>query len=164
MIFLLLAAAYLVLVWIILRLIVPHLGFRRRPLPDTLPQDFEAMLHKLSIESSNNRDFLAKSYDYVTSHYKGSRIRTLANFWVAFQEPVNHPPGFLPCTSQNHLLRLMLVKSKRFQESDIEVKVIPLNLFIHQYLRVHVDGEWIDVDPWSAFRGIPLGKKSAFIG
>jgi len=164
MLFLWLLGSYLASTWILLRLIVPHLGFKKESLPNKLPLDFEAMLHKLSIESASNRDFLAKAYYYVTSHYRGSRIRTLANFWVAFQDPINHPPGFLPCTSQNYLLRLMLVKSKRFQESDIEVKVVPLNLFIHQYLRVHVDGEWIDVDPWSAFRGVPLGKKSAFIG
>jgi hypothetical protein len=42
--------------------------------------------------------------------------------------------------------------------------VTPFNFFIHQYLRVHVDGEWMDVDPWSAFLGVPLGKKSSIIG
>ncbi len=24
--------------------------------------------------------------------------------------------------------------------------------------------EWIDVDPWSHFLGVPIGKKSAFVG
>ena len=73
-------------------------------------------------------------------------------------------PGFLPCTGQNYLLRTMLVKSGRFQESDIQIKVVPLNLSVHQYLKVKVGDSFVDADPWSCFLGVPLGKKSSIVG
>lgn len=54
----------------------------------------------------------------------------------------------------------MLVKSGRFQESDIEIHTVPLNLCIHQYLRVRIaDDLTIDADPWAHFLNIPLGQK-----
>ena len=164
MIFLEAAIAYLLCIWVGLRLVVPHLGFRKEPLPETIPQNFEARIKKIGQESQDNFDFLKRAYAFVTTTYTGGRIRTITNFWVAFEDPVNHAPGFLPCNAQNYLLRLILVKSGRFQDSDIEVRTIPLNIFIHQYLRVQVDGRTIDVDPWSSFLGIPIGKKSAYIG
>jgi hypothetical protein len=156
--------AYFLIIWVGLRLMIPHLGFRKSPLPVKLPAEFADVIKRINAEASDDLDFLKRSYEYVTSRYRGSRIRTLANFWVVFENPIDHAPGFLPCTSQNFILRTMLVKSGRFTEDDIEVKIIPLNVFIHQYLCVRVGGRWIDVDPWSAFRGKPLGTKSAFIG
>lgn len=155
---------YLLIVWVGLRLFVPNLGFRKSPLPAELPPELAETIRALDASATDDSDFLQKSYGYVTSRYRGSRVRTLMNFWVAFEDPIGHAPGFLPCTGQNHILRTMLVKSGRFTEEDIEVRVVPLNIFIHQYLRVRIGGKWIILDPWSAFRGVPLGKKSAFIG
>lgn len=159
-----LLVAYLAIVWIALRLLVPHFGFRKEPLPESVPEPFMETIRKIDAESADNSDFLRRCYEFVTSIYYGSRIKTVTHFWKAFSDPVNQAPGFMPCTNQNYLLRLMLVKSGRFQEDDIVPKVTPLNLFIHQYLKVRVGDRWIDVDPWSAFLGVPLGKKSSIIG
>ena len=158
------ALSYFVVVWIVIRLLVPHLGFNKSPLPEFLPQDFSAVIKQIDEESSDNFDFLQKVYEFVTSRYKGDRFKTVTNFWVAFEEPINHKRGFMPCTGQNYLTRLMLVKSGRFKDADIEIKVFPLNFFIHQYLRVRVDGRWVDVDPWSSFLGLSLGQKISLIG
>lgn len=164
MVYLWSVAGYFIIVWVGVRLVVPHLGFRKNALPAELPAEFAAMVRRIDTEAADDFDFLKRAYAYVTSTYSGSRIRTLGNFWVAFEDPINHVPGFLPCTCQNYILRTLLVKSGRFQESEIQVKVVPLNLFIHQYLCVKIGSDTIDVDPWSAFIGIQLGKKSAFFG
>ncbi|MEK7155354.1 MAG: hypothetical protein AAB734_00585 [Patescibacteria group bacterium] len=164
MAFLWIVVTYFLLIWIALRLLVPNLGFRKEPLGAVVPESLMDTISKIDGESVDKHDFLRRCYEHVTKKYYGSRVKTVTHFWTAFKNPVNQSPGFMPCTNQNYLLRLMLVKSGRFQESDIKVKVIPLNLFVHQYLRVRVGGEWIDVDPWSSFIGVPLGKKSAFIG
>jgi hypothetical protein len=129
-----------------------------------IPQEFSTVIKKLSDESKNDFEFLEKAYTFVTTKYTGAKYKALTNFWVAFQDPVNRPAGFMPCTSQNYLIRLMLVKSGRYKDSDVEVKTVPFHLFIHQYLRVRVGKRAIEVDPWSAFLGLPLGKKSAFFG
>lgn len=157
-------AAYVVFVWIGLRLVVPHLGFRKSPLPEQLPSDIELALERMNAEAVDDHDFLKRAYAFVTGHFRGGRLQTVTNFWVAFYDPLTAPPGFMPCTGQNYLLRTLLIKSGRFTEDDIEVHTIPLNLFIHQYLRIHIGTHHIDADPWSSFLGVPLGKKSAFIG
>lgn len=164
MIYVWILIAYILIVWVGLRFIVPNLGFRKSSLPNQLPTDFESDIQRLNTEATDDFDFLTKSFEYVTERYHGSRVRTLGNFWVAFENPIGHAPGFLPCTSFNYILRTMLVKSGRFKEEDIHLKVIPLNIFIHQYLRVRIGEKWIDVDPWSAFKGLSIGKKSALIG
>jgi hypothetical protein len=155
---------YLLLVWILPRILVPHLGFSREPLPAVLPRLLEEKMRQLNAEAKDDADFLRKAYAFVTERYRGSRARTITNFWRAFEDPLTREPGFMPCTGQNHLIRLLLVKSGRFQESDIKVRTVPLNLFIHQYLEVRVSEKWVDVDPWSAFLNVPLGQKSSLIG
>ena len=155
---------YILLVWIITRIIVPHLGFMKSAIPEKVPTEFEIIIQDINTQAKDNLDFLKKSYEYVTNQYHGSRTLTVLHFWYAFQNPILHKPGFLPCTGQNFLLRVMLVKSGRFNYKEIEVKTIPLNLFIHQYLKVKVGNDWIDVDPWSYFLRKNLGQKSAFVG
>jgi len=159
-----LVLAYLLVVWVGIRLIVPYFGYRKDQLPQEIPPVLEQLIQQFSNDSANDFDFLEKTYEYITSKYKGSRIKTITNFWRAFQNPVNAKAGFLPCNSQNYLLRLMLVKSGRFTENHIQVRVVPLNFFIHQYLRVNIDGQWINVDPWSRFLNIKLGGRSILIG
>jgi hypothetical protein len=164
MVILYLLLAYFLIVWLGTRLVVPHLGFGREPLPSSIPAELDQRIHQMNLESADNLDFLNKSYEFVTQTYKGSRIKTITNFWKAFQNPLDLKQGFMSCNGQNYLLRLMLVRSGRFKEEDIQIRTVPLNLFIHQYLRIKVDEGWMDVDPWSAFLGIPMGKKSAFFG
>ncbi|TSC68522.1 MAG: hypothetical protein G01um101456_609 [Parcubacteria group bacterium Gr01-1014_56] len=164
MVILYLALAYFFIVWIGTRLIVPHLGFNRELLPPSIPAELDQRIRQFDHESISNLDFLKKSYGFVTQTYQGSRFKTITNFWKAFQNPLNLKPGFMPCNGQNYLLRLMLIKSDRFTEKDIQIRIVPLNFFIHQYLRINVDGQWVEVDPWSAFLGVPFGKKSAFLG
>jgi hypothetical protein len=164
MMFLYLVLTYVFAVWIGIRLVVPHLGFKRERLPSIISNELEQRIRQLNQESSNNLEFLKKSYGFITHTYRGSRVRTVTNFWKAFQDPLNMKPGFMPCTGQNYFLRLMLIKSGRFTEQDIQIRIAPLNFFIHQYLRIKVDGNWIDVDPWSVFLGVPLGGKCSLLG
>ena len=155
---------YIFIVWIVTRMVVPHLGFFKESVPENIPEEFAKVIQDLHTQATDNYDFLKKSYEYVTGLYSGSRMRTITNFWVAFENPILHKAGFMPCTGQNFLLRVMLIKSGRFQNEDIKVKNVPLNLFIHQYLKVKVGNDWIDVDPWSDFLGMKLGQKSAIFG
>lgn len=155
---------YLVFVWVVARLTVPHLGFGEDRVPDTLPEDWNARVVELSEAAADDADFLKRAYEFVVRKYSGSRLQTITRFWRAFEDPFQQPPGFMHCTGQNFILRTLLIKSGRFAETDVQVKVVPLNFFIHQYLLVRVDGKWIDVDPWSSFLGVPLGEKSVWLG
>jgi hypothetical protein len=155
---------YILLVWIVARLVVPHLGFSKESIPEIIPVDLEQKITELHQTAKNNTEFIELAYSYVTNKYTGSRLKTITQFWKAFGNVFDKPAGFLPCTGQNYILRTILIKSGRFNETDIQVKTVPLNLFIHQYLQVKVGDSSIILDPWSHFLGIPLGKKSLIFG
>lgn len=159
-----LSLAYLLLVWVIARLIVPHLGFSKMAIREHISKALEQEIAEMNKSAKDNKDFLKLAYEHVTDRYSGGRLKTLTQFHRAFGDLLEKSPGFLPCTAQNYLLRTMLVRSGRFTDADIELKTVPLNLSIHQYIRVWVGAEYIDVDPWSHFLGVPLGQKSWLIG
>jgi hypothetical protein len=67
--------------------------------------------------------------------------------------------GFLHCTNQNYLLALLLVKSRKFTENDIEPKWTLLwGLSPHQYLKVKVGDNYKNIDAWAARYGIGFGR------
>jgi hypothetical protein len=164
MLFIGIIITYFIMVWVITRLVVPHFGFRKDQIPSNIPTELNDKINELNKSSKNNREFLENTYNYITNIYFGNRTKTITQFWRAFGNIFDKAPGFLPCTGQNYLLRTILIKSGRFSEDDIETKIVPLNLFIHQYLKIRIDNQWIDVDPWSHFIGKRIGEKSAYIG
>jgi len=155
---------YFVFVWIILRMIVPYMGFRKAKIADPVPIHLQEAIQNIKSQSSNQADALRFSYEYVVRTYYGNRIKTVSNFWRAFGRYDNKTAGFLPCNMQNHLLRNILVKSGFFSDTDINVKVTPFNFFIHQYLQVRIGKKFTDVDPWSHFLGLNIGERSSFFG
>lgn len=162
-IFIYVILGYFLLVSVGLRLVVPHLGFKKTKIPENIPEDLKVKISELSSQSSTNKKFLELSYEFLTKKYQGSRIKTITQFWKAFGSVFNKQSGFLPCNMQNYLLRIMLIESGRFKETDIQLKITTLNLFIHQYMRINVDGTYVNVDPWSSFLGLHIGDKSSIV-
>jgi hypothetical protein len=154
---------YVVIVWIILPLVVPNLGIRRK-VPRELPLYWREVLDGLQASHGSDKEFLVRAYEAVTARYHGGRMETVTKFWKAFQNPFTQAPGFMYCTGMNYLLRTLLVQSGRFAEVDIKIVHVPLNFIIHQYLRVRADGVWYDVDPWAQRFGTPFGKKRVWFG
>lgn len=155
-------AGYVFGIFFLLRLFVPHLGFRKEPLPEALPADIAETIRKLNAESADDLDFLKRAFSVVTSFYRGGRLETLIHVRSAFENPLTHKHGYMACTGQNFVLRVLLVKSGRFSEADVTPHTTMVNFFIHQYLRVLVGGKWIEVDPWGASLGVPFGERAGF--
>lgn len=155
---------YILLIWVVARLVIPNLGFSKEPIPESLPLDLQQKISEFNQTANDNGGFLQLAYTYVTSKYSGSRLKTITQFYRAFGNTFEKSSGFLPCTGQNYILRTMLIKSGRFKDEDIQVKTVPLNFFIHQYLKVKVGDVYLDVDPWSNFLGVPIGRKSFIMG
>ncbi len=155
---------YMLLVWVVLRLVVPYMGFKKARITETESIHLRTVVADIKQNAVSKIEALHLAYEYVTHRYYGSRIKTVLNFWRAFGSCEHKSPGFLPCNMQNQLLRTMLIKSDCFSDADIQVRVVPFNLFIHQYLQVKIDGQLIDVDPWSHFLGLKIGEKSSWFG
>jgi hypothetical protein len=155
---------YFFFVFVVLRFLVPFLGFKKAPLPKTLPADFEQAIDELNKKSKTNEEFLHNAYDFITKKYHGARMRTLTDWEYSFKHPFSHKPGYIPCTIHNYLLRILLVKSNRFSDDDIKTQVVFFNFFIHQYLKVKINNTWVAVDPNSRYQGVAFGKHAVLFG
>lgn len=153
---------YFFAVFVLLRLVVPHLRFGKEPLPTEIPVEFRQVISRLKSQSSTPEEFLHGAYDYLTDRYHGARLQTLFKWRYSFLNVFADPPGYIPCTVHNYLLRIMLVNSGFFTDEEIRIRTTFLNFFIHQYLLVQLDKQWIAVDPNSLYLGIPLGRHASF--
>jgi len=66
--------------------------------------------------------------------------------------------GHMHCQSLNYLIRILLIKSGKFKDSDITFKLTnTYYLTIHQYMIVEVGKKNIFVDPWYYRYGLEFG-------
>jgi len=158
--------SYLLVVFLLSRLFIPHLGFRREPLPELTPPDWQKEIDFLKASAAGAEEFLFLTYNYLGNKYFYKsrpffrRFKVFPNFSTLFASPEDlyRIQGFLHCTQLNFLLRLFLVKSGFFKEEDIRRKHVLVNFFIHQYLQVKVNGKWLDVDVFEYSNDLKIGQ------
>lgn len=159
---------YFLIVFVILRLITPFMGFWKPSLPKEMPEEIKKKVSELKTVSFNKQEYLKAAYNFVTKYWHAGRMDTVKYAPLAFRrnlKAILSSPGYAHCNTQNYILFLLLVESKFFKPEDITFHVVFFNFFIHQYLKVRVDGKWINVDPAGAsIRGMPLGKRIALWG
>ena len=155
--------AYVFLVFGVSRFVVPFLGFSKDGLPEELPDELNEAIMRIKEESGNNKEkFIQKSYEYITKNFRvtGPFVDFPSLFWHKPQHMLENR-NRMHCTQLNYLLRLMLVNSGMFDDKDIKQRITTTRLCIHQYLKVKLNGKWIDADPWAGVaKKIPLGKHS----
>ncbi len=138
---------------------IPNL-YKKEAIPNKIPKNLEKKIREF--KTSNKKEFIKKSFDYLTSKYKTDRVHFITKLFDLYKTDLNSLwgiKGFIYCTQMNYLLRVMLVKSKLFQDSDIEL--MPSNtwhIIPHQYLRIKLnDKDCLNVDPWAFNLGIGYG-------
>jgi len=141
-------------------MVIPNLLYKTK-LPKDLPEELEVVVSEVK-KTNSKREALRKAHKIVTSKYHGDVIPTYTKFHRLFgwdAKSIWKEHGYLHCTKQNYLLRLLLVKSEWFEESDVKQKKMLLcGLSPHQYLQIKVDGAWVDVDCWADVYKVPIGK------
>ncbi|OGE74410.1 MAG: hypothetical protein A3I07_00645 [Candidatus Doudnabacteria bacterium RIFCSPLOWO2_02_FULL_42_9] len=162
------AAIYSFIVFILLRLVTPYTGFGKLPKPKQIPHEIIVKISELETASSNSQEYLQKIYDFVTSRWHAGRFTTIFYAPLAFRTnlmKIWKSPGFAQCNTQNYIVFVMLTNSKFFKPEDIKLRTVFFNFFLHQYLKVKVGNEWINVDPAGAsIRGKPLGAYISIFG
>lgn len=112
-------------------------------------------------KSLDKKECLKKVYEILVTKYRGYRVKTYTKFFDVFKRDAGslwNKNGFLHCTNINYLLRILLIKSDFFTENDIHLKWTQIwYISPHQYVQVHIDGAWINVDIWGYTHGIKLG-------
>ena len=157
---------YFVIVFYLSRLVVPHLRFGPDPLPATIPPDLNKAIADLKSRARSKEEFLRLSYDYLGRRYRSERFNTFLKLAYLFDDAdtIWRRPGYTPCTQSNHLMRICLVRSGYFTEQEIVKRHVFVNFVPHQYLKVKIDNQWIDVDVGEYQRGLPLGKHLGWFG
>lgn len=159
---------YFLLIFVILRLIAPFLGFGKFHLPEKIPQEISDKIVELEKSAASPERYAKSAYDFVVSQWHAGRFGTIQHAPLAFRRDILQiwkSPGYAHCNTQNYILFLLLAGSTFFTEKDIEPRCTIFNLFIHQYLRVTLPGGTISLDPAGAsIRGMPYGSHIKFFG
>jgi hypothetical protein len=164
----LIALAYFLFAFVILRFLIPFMGLKKYVLPKDLPQELKETVLSLENQSVDQRFFLEAVYKFILRGWNHGRFGVLLHFPKLFRSDINEiwsDKSFAHCNHLNFLAYGILANSKFFKEDDIILKYVPLNFVLHQYLKVRINGEWVDFDPAGAgIRGKPVGTHQSFFG
>ncbi|MBN2142824.1 hypothetical protein JW711_05850 [Candidatus Woesearchaeota archaeon] len=141
---------------------IPNL-FSKEPLPDNIPAGMTAAIRKIKQAHPGKEDFLRASYLFLATKYQLKRLQVISKFYQLFIKDLDwawNKKGHIHCTTLNFLLRIMLVKSGLFKDSDITIRLTSTWFTMaHQYLTIRIsDDKSIDVDISMRDYGIPFGS------
>ncbi len=102
--------------------LVPFFFFKA-PLTKITNQNLQQTINDLK-KCSSAEVATKQALDILKAKYDSGTVRTYFYFWMAMQSDPNSlwdRKGFMHCTQQNHLLRLLLVESGQVEERDIRL-------------------------------------------
>ncbi len=160
--------SYFFLIFLVLRLTAPFMGFRAWGKPTHVPANITQVVQSLEQNHPTQKEYLLAAYTLVAERYWAGRMQTVWYAPLAFRtnlEEIWNAPGYAHCNTQNYLLFTLLTTSSLFRPEDIQMKTVFFNFFIHQHLRVKIGAEWISADPAGAtIRKLPLGAHIQWFG
>ena len=131
-------------------------------IPASIPDEMQKIVNALDNESKSDIDFLQKAYDIVNSRYTSPSMGYLKEPQRLFMKNLDNiwtSQGYLPCDKQNYVLKVMLVKSRWFNETDIKEIFTSCIITPHYYLKIKLNNNsYIAADMWGADHGYKLGE------
>jgi len=137
---------------------IPNL-FSKLRIPGKIPKGMLRFIDKN--KHLDKRKFLEKAFLLVAKRYKPARHMTffkILDLWITDVDRLWHLKGHMHCQQLNYLIRILLVRSGKFRDSDIKFYLTnTYYLTLHQYMSVNVRGKKIFVDPWYYRYGLDFG-------
>ena len=128
-----------------------HISRTENVLDEEIPLDLWEKIEDNS-KSKSDLDYIKYSYYEIGNKYTSEPRYYLresySKFWETNVTEIWEGTADRPSSVQNYMLKLVLIKSGRFSEEDIISVNTYCGITPHQYLKVRVDNEWIDVDVW----------------
>jgi hypothetical protein len=141
--------------------------FYKEPIPKIRNKGLAAAINKLS-KQKDNKYAVEQALEILAKKYKSKRFSTYIFFYKIFENNPNKlwtRTGFMHCNQQNFLLRLLLVKSGKVEDSEIKFGYSMIwYMSLHQYLKIKVGDIYLAADPWNYSRGAALGKYASGFG
>ena len=131
-------------------------------IPANIPDEMQKIVDALNNESKSDMDFLQKAYDTVNSRYTSPSMGYFKEPQKLFMKNLDNiwnSQGYFPCDKQNYILKVMLVKSHWFNETDVKETFTSCIITPHYYLKIKLNNNsYIDADMWGADHGYKLGE------
>lgn len=154
---------FFIAVFLLSRLFIPNLGFKRSRLPKELPKEFENAIKKIKLKSKDKENFARKIYGYLGKKFHGEPGRVWNDFSFLFVKKINKlwNRKLLHCHQLNYLYRISLIKSGLFKEKDIKIIHGFFMFNMHQFLEVNIGRlkeKWVKVDLFAKTLGFKFGQ------
>ena len=122
------------------------------------------------VKSSPNLEAAMKrATDILAAKYSANRVFTYLLYpkiWETNPDKLWQRSGFMHCTQQNFLWRILVTKSGWLRDSQVRLGFSQVwYLAPHQYLVVYLAGDKkLAIDPWSMQMGAKFGEYSSGFG
>lgn len=151
---------------------VPLLEFCGFKPAKNIPEEIKEASLKIKNETQGKKEFLEKLYSLILEknskqwqHTRFQAATKINRLWARDLNEIWYKEKFIYCHSMNYLAYNMLLESGWFQERDMQNRHVFANFVPHQYLRINIEGAWVDFDPaGTGIRGKPLGTHLAGFG
>ncbi len=145
---------------------IPHL-FSKEPISEITNPDLIKAIQRVR-NCSSVEAAMQEAIDILSTKYRSNHFRTYIFFWKAFEKDPNklwQRSGFLHCTHQNYLFRVLMVKSGKLRDEQISLGYsFVWYISPHQFLKIQLKDKVIAVDPWSYHFGATVGKYASGFG
>jgi len=132
-----------------------------------LPTEMQSVIDSINSNSSDDLEFIKKSFDFVNQRYSSGRLTYYITPSKLTQTNISliwDSLGYMPCDKQTYVLELMLVHSGRFNNEEIKKGYSTCIISPHYYLKLRLNnGSKINLDVFSADFGKEFGKSSSII-
>jgi hypothetical protein len=134
--------------------------FKKTPIPRQFDAGIDTVIEELK-KNPTPESYLKAAYDFVTTHYESGRLKTFFRLFDLYSTSLPRlwrRKGFMHCTNLNFLLAVLLVRGGYFAEYDVKPKWTLLHYCSpHEYLKVNLNGRWVEVDCWARQYGVGFG-------
>ncbi len=137
----------------------PHF-FAKEPIPPITNRDLQQAITRVK-QAVSLMAAIQMALDIMADKYCSRHFMTYLLLYRLFEKDPNklwQRSGFLHCTQQNYLLRVLLIKSGWLTENQIHLNYsLVWYISPHQFLRLILPTRPVAVDPWNYDQGVPLG-------
>jgi len=147
---------------IILLVYAAFLAVIPKKIPKRIPKSMEKTIKRINKKNLTDLQFVKVAYKLVDKKYASETGGVLKRPLRIFKNDLStiwNTKRFQPCANQNYILKVLLIKSKRFTKDDIKLKInTKYIIWPHQYYKVKIKNKWYDIDLWGADHKIKFGK------
>ncbi len=144
----------------------PHF-FTKEPVPTITHLDLLKTIDTVK-NCKTVEDAMQLALDILSKKYESKRFATYIFFFQLFEKDPNklwQRTGFLHCTQQNFLFRILLIKSGWLKDDQIELRFsFVWYISPHQFLKVKLKEKTIAIDPWNYDLGAKFGQYASGFG